>query len=104
MRCAAASSRNAGYFTIRRFVGGFNLPFCVTVTGRPAIVTVAVRGAVLGLAGTVIVALPLPLPLPLSVSHDGAPDDDQVHPACVVTVTVFVVAPAKTVSVSGATA
>lgn len=88
---------------MRRLVGAVSLPFCVTVTERPAIVTVAVRDAVVVFAGTTIVAVPLPEPLPVSVIHVGAPDDDQAHPPCVVTVSVVVPPVDATVTVSDET-
>ena len=49
------------------------------------------------------VAVPCPDPPPLSVSHDGAPDDVQLHPDCVVTFTVEVTAEARTVTPPGDT-
>jgi hypothetical protein len=52
----------------------------------PAIVNVALRLA-LPFDVTETVAVPEPVPLPLTVAHD-APDDDQLQPAWVVTVTV----------------
>ena len=48
-------------------------PSCVTVTGRPAIVTVAVRGWTLMFGAAVNVTAPLPVPDPgLTVNHAGA--------------------------------
>jgi hypothetical protein len=78
-------------------------PFCVTVTTLPAIVSAAVRAVFEVFTATVIVALPLPDPPGPSVIHDGAPDVDQAHPACVVTLTALVLAPAVTVTLSGDT-
>ena len=88
---------------MRRFAGGEIWPFCVTVTGRPATVSVAVREAVPGFADTTIVTVPFPEPLRVSVNHEGAPDVDHAHPSGAVTASTVVAPAAATVTVSAET-
>jgi hypothetical protein len=79
-------------------------PAWVTVTDRPATVTVAARAPALGLAATAIVTTPSPLPdAGLTVIHGAVVDADQPQPAEVVTLTLEVPASAATDSVVGAT-
>jgi len=77
---------------------------CVTVTVRPATVTVPVRALVPVLAVAVSVTGPEPLlDAGLAVSQAAPLDVVQPHPAVVVTVTVAVPPAAVAVSVVGET-
>jgi hypothetical protein len=75
----------------------------VTVRLCPAIVSVAVRGVFARFAVRVSVTLPGPDPPPVMVNHDGAPDADQPHPVCVVTLTLEVPPDARAVTFAGDT-
>jgi hypothetical protein len=70
----------------------------VTVTGLPAIVSVAVRVLVVELAVTATVTVPLPVPVlpPVMETHVLLPVAVQVHPAAALTVTDAVLAVAPT--------
>ena len=63
----------------------------------PAMVSVADLGVLDVFVVMASVALPWPDPPPVNVSHEGAPDAVQLHPPCVVTPTVDVIADARTV-------
>jgi hypothetical protein len=89
--------------TTRTLAGGPTRPFWVTVTERPAMVSVAVREFLDVFPAIESVAVPGPETLLPGTIHDGAPDVDHAHPVCVVTVTALVLAVAPTVSVAGET-
>ena len=55
-------------------------------------VIVTERGDVAVFATTTIVALPLPDPPPVSVAHGAPPEAVQVHPVCVDTARLLVLA------------
>lgn len=78
----------------------------LTVTDCPAIVSVAVREAVVPLADAVIVTVPLPEPLapPVMAAHAAPLLAVQLHPACAVTVTVSVPPAAAALRLVGDTA
>lgn len=78
-------------------------PFCVTLTDTPAIVSVADLAALSVFAAIDSVTVPAPDPPPVIVSHDGAPDAVQLHPPCVVTLTLALLADERTDRPAGAT-
>jgi hypothetical protein len=81
-----------------------HVPACVTVTARPATVTVAVRAVVAVLAATVSCTVPLPDPLVGATVTQLAPDVAvHPHPVVVVTVTLAVPPPAATDALVGDT-
>ena len=88
---------------MRKFAGAAGLVLCVTLTGCPAIVSVAVRLVCAGFAAIESVTLPVPGTGALAVTHAGRPETVQGHQACVVTLTVLVPAAALAVTVPGVT-